>query len=457
MHNYCLKQITKHNSNIYLIYYRSDSTETHRKLLSARERRLRLANYGHQSSGKDVSECVTGGGGGGGGGGKMAILSEGYQMTKQQQRVGSKESELGKTIVNGICVGNMTKNNDTNQTSFVTDSDARQSRASDNGLAILSQGGLEVKKSGENKVQVTQRVGSSCATDPELIAISCDSSDSSFTGIKNIQDNNDNIDNQQQQNNCARILTQLIVEKTPSSEAFSTTAASSKILTSCDTEKQIETKPTTCNLTPNPPYAYQVETPRSASTSGALELYSGLVTTTETRSCESQPLVNPSRAASQDFTGKNLNISPSNNRGSLGGAIRLSSDGSLKFAKGKRSSEAIFGTNSALANRTGRGSAAMTPVQLVKLQAAQRQLSQNETTTRLLIAVMIVFLICEFPAGILAALCAVYGETFFENVYQPTGILTDLLALINSSVNFILYCCMSTQFRITFYRVVLRC
>lgn len=103
------------------------------------------------------------------------------------------------------------------------------------------------------------------------------------------------------------------------------------------------------------------------------------------------------------------------------------------------------------------GSTTIAPFQMVKLQATQRQLSQNETTTRLLIAVMIVFLICEFPAGILAGLCAILGEGFFENVYQPTGSLTDLLALINSSVNFILYCFMSTQFRVTFYRVVLHC
>ena len=103
------------------------------------------------------------------------------------------------------------------------------------------------------------------------------------------------------------------------------------------------------------------------------------------------------------------------------------------------------------------GSATFAPFQIVKFQATQRQLSQNETTTRLLIAVMILFLICEFPAGLLAAGCAIFGQEFFDNVYQPMGPLTDLFALINSSVNFILYCLMSTQFRVTFYRVVLRC
>lgn len=124
----------------------------------------------------------------------------------------------------------------------------------------------------------------------------------------------------------------------------------------------------------------------------------------------------------------------------------------------KRSSENVT-TNGPMSNQRGRsiGSSTLIPLQMVRIQATQRQLNQNETTTKLLIAVMIVFLICEFPAGILAALCAVFGQEFFDAVYEPTGILMDLFALINSSVNFILYCFMSTQFRITFYRVVLHC
>jgi len=91
------------------------------------------------------------------------------------------------------------------------------------------------------------------------------------------------------------------------------------------------------------------------------------------------------------------------------------------------------------------------------LQAIQRQLHQNETTTRLLTAVIVVFLACETPAGILSAGCAIFGQPFFDNVYQPLGSLTDLLALINSSVNFLIYCSMSQKFRSTFYEVIFRC
>lgn len=349
-----------------------------RKLLSAHERRLRLAT-GNPVSGKENSECE--------GTGKMAILTESHQMNKQ--RLGFQNAS------NGIIVE-----------------------------------GSNVNNGGGSRVQSYQQRNSSCATDHELVAISCNSSNSSFAGNKNTgtTGNNDT-------NNQARILTQLVVcaANTPTNSAISTTAASTKMLASCDTNKQIEMRSPTYNLSPN-----HIESPRSASTCGALELYSGTTETTETRLCESQPLVASSRAASQDL---------SNNRRSLG--VNMLTDTNLKFCSGKRASEA------ATASRLNRGSAAITPIQLVKLQAAQRQLSQNETTTRLLIAVMIVFLICEFPAGILAALCAVLGEGFFENVYQPIGLLTDLLALINSSVNFILYCFMSTQFRTTFYKVVL--
>lgn len=133
---------------------------------------------------------------------------------------------------------------------------------------------------------------------------------------------------------------------------------------------------------------------------------------------------------------------------SLGGKQKLNHQAQgAKVSQEKRASETIQ-----LTTKRGRsmGSTTLAPIQMVKLQAAQRQISHNETTTRLLIAVMIVFLICEFPAGILALLCAILGQDFFENVYEPMGTITDLLALINSSVNFILYCFMSTQFRVTF-------
>ena len=45
---------------------------------------------------------------------------------------------------------------------------------------------------------------------------------------------------------------------------------------------------------------------------------------------------------------------------------------------------------------------------------------------------------------------AVIGEEFFQNCYHKMGDFMDVMALINSAVNFILYCLMSKQFRKTF-------
>lgn len=85
------------------------------------------------------------------------------------------------------------------------------------------------------------------------------------------------------------------------------------------------------------------------------------------------------------------------------------------------------------------------------LQKLQRQ---TDRTTRMLVAVLLLFLVTEFPQGILAAISAAWPN-FFENCYTAAGELMDILALINSAVNFLLYCFMSKQFR-TAMRQLLR-
>nr|XP_040569440.1 G-protein coupled receptor dmsr-1-like [Lepeophtheirus salmonis] len=74
----------------------------------------------------------------------------------------------------------------------------------------------------------------------------------------------------------------------------------------------------------------------------------------------------------------------------------------------------------------------------------------TDRTTRLLVVILILFLLTEFPQGILGMLSAVYGDQFFRDCYLPLGDVMDAMALINSSINFILYCAMSQQFRKTF-------
>ena len=55
--------------------------------------------------------------------------------------------------------------------------------------------------------------------------------------------------------------------------------------------------------------------------------------------------------------------------------------------------------------------------------------------------------------GILGVLAGLLGNQFFVECYTPLGEVMDMLALINCMVNFILYCTMSRQFRITFSKI----
>ncbi|XP_013416434.1 sex peptide receptor [Lingula anatina] len=82
-------------------------------------------------------------------------------------------------------------------------------------------------------------------------------------------------------------------------------------------------------------------------------------------------------------------------------------------------------------------------------QALKSRLREHSRTTRMLVVVIILFLFTEFPQGVLALLSGVHTE-YFESVYSPLGDLMDIVALINNSINFILYCSMSKSFRQAF-------
>ncbi|XP_046744398.1 G-protein coupled receptor dmsr-1-like [Diprion similis] len=75
---------------------------------------------------------------------------------------------------------------------------------------------------------------------------------------------------------------------------------------------------------------------------------------------------------------------------------------------------------------------------------------QTDRTTRMLLAVLLLFLITEFPQGVMGLLSVMLGARFFDTCYVKLGEVMDILALINSAINFILYCAMSRQFRTTF-------
>lgn len=81
---------------------------------------------------------------------------------------------------------------------------------------------------------------------------------------------------------------------------------------------------------------------------------------------------------------------------------------------------------------------------------------EHNRTTAMLLAVVALFLLTEVPQGILT-LCSIFIPTFFEDVYWPLGDLLDLSALLNNSINFVLYCTMSRQFRDTFVQTFCGC
>ncbi|XP_060590984.1 G-protein coupled receptor dmsr-1-like [Ruditapes philippinarum] len=74
---------------------------------------------------------------------------------------------------------------------------------------------------------------------------------------------------------------------------------------------------------------------------------------------------------------------------------------------------------------------------------------EHNRTTWMLVSVVLFFVITEMPQGILAMISGL-NDHFFEEIYSNLGDVLDLLVLLNSAVNFILYCIMSQQFRDTF-------
>lgn len=82
--------------------------------------------------------------------------------------------------------------------------------------------------------------------------------------------------------------------------------------------------------------------------------------------------------------------------------------------------------------------------------------AEHQRTTAMLVAVVLTFVAVELPNGIVAFLSGV-DSSIFINIYIPLGDVWDELVLINSGVNFVLYCTMSRQFRTTFSALFLRC
>ncbi|VVD03088.1 unnamed protein product [Leptidea sinapis] len=81
---------------------------------------------------------------------------------------------------------------------------------------------------------------------------------------------------------------------------------------------------------------------------------------------------------------------------------------------------------------------------------------RTNRTTKMLVAVLLLFLVTELPQGILGLMSGALGRCFFKRCYDLFGELMDALALLNGAINFILYCSMSRQFRMTFRQLMWR-
>uniref|UniRef100_A0ABD2WI24 G-protein coupled receptors family 1 profile domain-containing protein n=1 Tax=Trichogramma kaykai TaxID=54128 RepID=A0ABD2WI24_9HYME len=91
-----------------------------------------------------------------------------------------------------------------------------------------------------------------------------------------------------------------------------------------------------------------------------------------------------------------------------------------------------------------------------KVSRAMDKERQTDRTTMMLLAVLLLFLSTEFPQGLLGLSSVIFGKVFFNKCYVKLGEAMDILALMNSAINFILYCAMSRQFRTTFHKLFCR-
>ena len=83
---------------------------------------------------------------------------------------------------------------------------------------------------------------------------------------------------------------------------------------------------------------------------------------------------------------------------------------------------------------------------LRRTRANRRRMSSRHRITVMLLSVIIVFMICVTPDAIMST---VFGFGYYDANYLARGIreITDMLLVVNSAVNFVLYCTFNQMFR----------
>ena len=89
------------------------------------------------------------------------------------------------------------------------------------------------------------------------------------------------------------------------------------------------------------------------------------------------------------------------------------------------------------------------PQMSARSQQSKSKAREGTHTTAMLVSVIVLFLITEFPQGVLALISGL-EPVYFSTLYLPLGDVMDIAALVNNAINFVLYCAMSRQFRQTF-------
>ena len=90
-------------------------------------------------------------------------------------------------------------------------------------------------------------------------------------------------------------------------------------------------------------------------------------------------------------------------------------------------------------------------MQTTESSSSSYQARRSKRRTRMLLTVAILFLVSETPQGILTLLILT-NEDYF-NMYISLGDFLDIIVLINSGINFAIYCSMNKQFRNTFVSI----